>query len=59
MSYVAQNLLIILIPCALYYVYLLVRLIWKLKINGKAVDRFPMDDKHWLKGHLDKVRICP
>ena len=57
MSFVVQNLLIILIPCALYYVYLFVRLIYKLKVNGKAVDQFPMDEKHWLRGHLDKVRI--
>ena len=48
---VVQNLLIIFIASILYYVFHFVRWIWKLRIIGQAVDQFPMDDKHWLRGH--------
>lgn len=50
-----QNLILILVAFTLYYVLHFARWIWRLRIIGQAVDQFPMDEKHWLKGHLHKL----
>lgn len=51
-----ECILIFFLPWLFYHAFQFARILFKLKKIGKAVDQFPMDKKHWLKGHVDKVK---
>lgn len=51
----SECILLLFLPWLFYHAFQFARILFKLKKIGKAVDQFPMDKKHWLKGHIDKL----